>query len=186
LDDLGYTGADGRTLLVDGIAGRNTRHAIDQFQRDHRLPHTGSPDAKTHAAIEAAGLTMASRRHPAHLLYRDAISAVADLDSDRGIAPGEHSLALAGAVAAAAARSGLSHVHRVEMGRDGRCAQAVEFRGGVDIWSTNATSMPIEVSRVLAQPLDVSSRQAAEAMEARAMSVDATQRERAPTRTPAL
>lgn len=69
LAHLGYTGADGRLLAVDGHMGRNTRYALKQYQRDHALPVTGHVDAPTSRRLEADDLTLASSAHPAHTLY---------------------------------------------------------------------------------------------------------------------
>jgi hypothetical protein len=102
------------------------------------------------------------------------------------VAPGTHALAFAGAVTAEAARSGLSRIHRIEMANDGLHAQAVEFRQGIDDWATSRTSAPIDVSRAIVQPIEVSSRQAADAMSARHANAGPSQRERAPMRAPVL
>ncbi|GAB6194829.1 VgrG-related protein [Lysobacter xanthus] len=168
LAHLGYTGADGRLIDADGRIGRNTRHALEQYQRDHRLPVTGHLDTATRTRLEDDDRTMASSTHPAHALYRQSVDAMLALDRQRGVQSGPQTLALAGAAAAEAARSGMSRVDRIEVGKDGRHAQAVEFRLGVDSWVTNRTSDPIDVRRALQQPLDVSSRYAEQAIAARA------------------
>lgn len=168
LAHLGYTGADGRMVEADGRIGRNTRHAIDQYQRDHRLPATGRLDVTTRARLAADDRTMASSTHPAHALYRQSLDAVSELDRQLGVPSGPHSLALAGVAAAEAARAGLTRVDRIELGKDGIRAQAVQFNLGVDFWATNRTSAAIDVARAVRQPLDVSSRQAEEVLRASA------------------
>ena len=42
LNDLGYHPGP-----ADGMMGKKTKHAIIQFQRDHGLPETGTPDSRT-------------------------------------------------------------------------------------------------------------------------------------------
>lgn len=164
LANLGYTGADGHLVESDGRIGPNTRHAVRQYQRDHQLPVNGRLDTATRARLAADDLTLASSTHPGHVLYRQSLDGVLELDRRLGVPSGSHSIALAGVVAAEAARAGLVRVDRVELGQDGRNAQAVQFTMGVDLWATNRTSDAIDVSRAVNQPLDVSSQQAAQAL----------------------
>ena len=183
LAHLGYTGLDGKMIEDDGRIGRNTRHALGQYQRDHRLPVTGQLDEATRAHLAADDRTMASSTHPAHALYRQSLDAVHALDRQLGVPSGPHSLSLAGVAAAEAARAGLSRVDRIELGRDGIHAQAVQFNLGVDFWATNRTSAAIEVATAVKQPLEVSSRQAEHALRSNAVP-DAPNQQLAPTHRP--
>nr|WP_166636758.1 peptidoglycan-binding domain-containing protein [Lysobacter terrigena] len=186
LAHLGYTGLDGKLIHADGRAGRNTHHAVEQYQRDRGLTPTGTLDGTTQARLERDDRTMASSTHPAHNLYRESLNAVTDLDRRLNVRGGAHSIALAGVVAAEAAQAGMAHVDRIELSRDGRLVQAVQFRGGTDDWATNHTSAPIELSHAVNQPIDVSSEYARRAMDARAHVEQHAAREHAPMRAPVL
>ncbi|MGY4515038.1 peptidoglycan-binding domain-containing protein [Lysobacter sp. HA18] len=186
LAHLGYTGLDGRLIRADGHAGRNTHHAIEQYQRDHHLPATGRLDQATQARLDRDDRTMASSTHPAHGLYAESLSAVAELDRRLGVRGSSHSIALAGVVAAEAARAGMTHVDRVELSRDGKLAQAVQFRNGADVWVTNHTSAPINLASALHQSLEASSDDARAAMASQAQTHEHSAREHAPMRAPVL
>ena len=183
---LGYTGRDGRLLKVDGDVGPNSRHALEQFQRDHGLPLSGRLDDRTQERLAAADRTMASSAHPANALYRQALGAAQELDRRMGIPGGTHTMALAGVAAAEAARAGLTAIDRIEIGADRAHVQAVQFAGGIDQWVTNRTSGAIDVARAVAQPLEASSRQAEQALSARAAVEQHWAQERAPMRVPVL
>lgn len=186
LAHLGYTGADGRLIEADGIVGRNSRHAVEQFQRDHGLPVTGGLDATTRQRLAIAERSMASRTHPANDLYRQSLSAVQALDRQMGIPSGPHTIALAGVAAAEAARAGLTRIDRIEMTSDRTHVQAVQFTGGADRWVTNLTSGAIDVAHAVKQPLEASSRLAEEAIGQRQRLEHQIAHERAPMRSPVL
>lgn len=186
LAHLGYTGEDGRLVHADGVIGRNTRHAIRQFQADHALPATGRLDEGALSVIAAQERTMASTTHPAHVLYRESLSAVQALDRSMGIPSGLHSIALAGVAAFEAAQPGLTRVDRVELGTDRSHVRAVQFSRGVDDWTTNRTSAPFEVARAVTQPLEVSSQHASRAIDSQALVSEQSVRQHAPMRSPVL
>jgi len=54
LNQLGYRGADGNPLKVDGIIGTNSIFAVKAFQTDHSLSVDGKPGPVTKAALTAA------------------------------------------------------------------------------------------------------------------------------------
>lgn len=54
LNTLGYKGADGNALTVDGVVGANTTFAVKTFQMDHSLSVDGIPGPITKAALTAA------------------------------------------------------------------------------------------------------------------------------------
>lgn len=54
LGALGYLGADGKPLVADGDFGRNTRVAVEQFQRDRGLEVDGKAGKHTLEALGAA------------------------------------------------------------------------------------------------------------------------------------
>lgn len=163
LGHLGYTGADGRALAVDGILGRNSKHAIAQFQRDHGLEPSGGLDAPTAARIGAEGRTLASDTHPAHALYRQSLDAVLDLNRRQGVPDGVHTTRLAGVIAASALQSHLTRVDRVELSSDRQFARGVAFGPVGDEPLLNRTTDPVDVARAAQVPLSVSSDAAANA-----------------------
>ncbi|TBR12047.1 MAG: peptidoglycan-binding protein, partial [Lysobacter sp.] len=186
LAHLGYTGMDGKLVRIDGAVGPNSRHATEQFQRDHALPVTGQFDERTQLRLAIEDRTMASSTHPAHALYRQSLDAVSDLDRRMGIPGGQHSIALAGVAAVEAVRAGLKRVDRVELGKDGVHAQAVEFRQGVDFWATNHTSAPIKIAHAVTHPLAESSERAAQALASHTFANEQIARQQTPMRTPVL
>ncbi|WP_235893687.1 peptidoglycan-binding domain-containing protein [Cognatilysobacter lacus] len=186
LAHLGYTGTDGKLVQADGVVGPNSRHATEQFQRDRGLAVTGRFDEPTHLRLAAEDRTMASSTHPANALYRQSLGAVQELDRRLGIPGGPHTTALAGVAAAEAARAGLTHVDRVEIGADRAHVQAVQFSQGVDNGSTNRISAAIVVASAVTQSLETSSSQAAHAIESRALVAQQLAREHAPARSPVL
>ncbi|WP_166636737.1 peptidoglycan-binding domain-containing protein [Cognatilysobacter terrigena] len=183
LAHLGYTGEDGHVVRVDGVVGANSRHALREFQRNHGLVVTGALDAQTAQRLSEAERTMASSTHPAHELYGQSLSAVQELDRRMGIPGGPHTLALAGARAAEAARAGLKHIDRVEIGRDRVQVQAVQFARGVDDAATNRISAPINVAIAVNQSLEESSRQAARAIESHGRTAEQLAHQHAPMRS---
>lgn len=54
LNQLGYKGADGKPLAVDGIVGPQTKSAIEAFQKDHGLAVDGVVGPQTLKALEEA------------------------------------------------------------------------------------------------------------------------------------
>ena len=51
---LGFTGADGKPLHPDGDFGKNTRHAVEEFQRQHGLQVDGKAGKHTLGALDEA------------------------------------------------------------------------------------------------------------------------------------
>lgn len=49
---MGYVGADGKPLVVDGKKGTNTKFAIKAFQKDMRLAETGDVVGETRKAMD--------------------------------------------------------------------------------------------------------------------------------------
>lgn len=54
LNHLGYKGANGKPLAVDGVVGPQTKSAIEAFQKDHGLAVDGVVGPKTLKALEEA------------------------------------------------------------------------------------------------------------------------------------
>lgn len=100
-----------------------------------------------------------------------------------GIPYGKHSIAMAGQATVEAVKAGLTRIDRIELSRDGRHAQVVEFRNGADLWATNRTSAPLDLSNALTRTLEESSAQARQMFE---MQRTVTPREHSPMRAPVL
>lgn len=66
LAELGYRGADGKPLNPDGDFGRNTRHALQDFQRAHGLDDDAVVGRKTREALAEAKQTplVSEATHP--------------------------------------------------------------------------------------------------------------------------
>ncbi|MEN9196169.1 peptidoglycan-binding domain-containing protein, partial [Xanthomonas perforans] len=65
LAQLGAFGRDGKSLHADGDFGGNTKHAVEQFQREHGLQIDGVAGQQTQAAL-AKALTQGTSKHPEH------------------------------------------------------------------------------------------------------------------------
>lgn len=115
LGALGYVGADGKPLAADKDFGKNTRAAIEQFQRDHGLEVDGKAGKHTFQALDAAvkakgqdqvapepstserepaqtvkAATLADAGSPSHARYDQAMEKLQGLETQRvqaGLAP---------------------------------------------------------------------------------------------------
>lgn len=186
LTHLGYTGADGRVLHLDGIAGPNSRHAISQFQRDQGMQPTGSLDSASAAGLGLADRSMASSTHPAHALYDQSLKGVWVAEQQRRVASGPYSIALAGVIATEAVRSGLARVDRVELGSSGQFARGIQFSPtGDDPWFNHSTAT-IDTRLAFQHPLATSSEDAAQLHARQAAVSEQQHRQTAPMRAPVL
>lgn len=131
LDALGYTGAGGHKLAIDGDYGPNTRHAVEAFQRDHHLTVDGIAGAHTKESMNQAMQAKAQPQlddpnHAGHALFLEAQQAVYAVDRNMGRTPDKQSDQLAGAAAVAAQKAGLQHINQVVLSEDGSRAFAVQ------------------------------------------------------------
>ncbi|MEV8518928.1 peptidoglycan-binding protein [Dyella marensis] len=133
LRHLGYTGADGRPLAVDHRFGPDTRHAVESYQRDHKLhpdgavgPVTSHSLAQARAQDAAHAPRLDQANHPDHGLYNQARNAVHRLDAAHGRAPDQVSDQIAGSVAVAAKQAGLTRVDQVMLSDDRSRVYAVQ------------------------------------------------------------
>ena len=71
LAGLGYTGIDGKPLMADGDFGGHTRHAVDAFQKAHRLDADGKFGKDTLAELGRARdrPLISQATHASHGLY---------------------------------------------------------------------------------------------------------------------
>jgi len=51
LSQMGYKGADGKTLTIDGDYGKNTEYAVMALQKAHGITPDGRMSAKTWRAL---------------------------------------------------------------------------------------------------------------------------------------
>lgn len=186
LAHLGYTGRDGRIVKADGVFGPSSRHAAEQFQRDHEMPVNGNLDAETRARLAAEERTMASTTHPAHGLFRQSLDAVRQLDRQLRVPSGAHTVAIAGCVAAEAVRSGLSRIDRVDLGEDRRFVRGVELGNPTAASDTVRTTAGGDVGVAVRTPLANSSDEAAVLHERLVMTAHRQHIDRAPMRVSVL
>ncbi|KLD73358.1 carboxypeptidase [Xanthomonas hyacinthi DSM 19077] len=138
LTQLGLTGRDGMPLHPDGDFGPNTRHAVEQFQREHGLQvdgvvgrntraaldravaqHAPAQQAATHQAAAAAPL-LSDPGHPQHALYTGAVRQLEGLGEERaGFANRQALEQAAGQMAFEAKVSGLERIDHVVPSKDG-------------------------------------------------------------------
>ncbi|SEM10672.1 Peptidoglycan-binding (PGRP) domain of peptidoglycan hydrolases-containing protein [Pseudoxanthomonas sp. GM95] len=106
LAGLGATGADGKPLVPDADFGKNTRHAVEEFQRQQGLEVDGKAGPKTLEALEAAFKargqetaaperaaaqspsvakvpTLADAEHPDHARYGQVMEKLQGLEAQR-------------------------------------------------------------------------------------------------------
>lgn len=87
LATLGYTDAQGQPLKPDGAFGPATQHAVEAFQRDHRLTVDGKAGPQTDAAIVQALTNQGVTRLQTELNtlgYKDARGQSLQVDGDFG------------------------------------------------------------------------------------------------------
>ncbi|MEP6898060.1 MAG: XVIPCD domain-containing protein, partial [Rhodanobacter sp.] len=156
LDQLGYTGVDGKRLPSTGHFGADTQHAVESFQRDHHLvpvdgkmgPHS---QAALHAALQAQVLpALDDKRNPNNALYQQALAGVHKIDADMGRTSDQQSSNLAAALTAAAKTQGLTRIDAVALSEDGSRAFAaqntVPLKTLVDVSTAQAVNTTVEQS----------------------------------------
>lgn len=123
LDQLGYTGADGKPLAADGHMGPGTRHAVKAFQHDNHLKEDGAAGPKTLKTIDAKlkeqALTSPSLQEPGiqnSPLFKQAHTALQKIDAQFGRKPDHLTDNAAAAIAVTAQMAGLTRVDHVELG----------------------------------------------------------------------
>ncbi|MGN6738806.1 peptidoglycan-binding protein [Dyella sp.] len=169
LNSLGYTDVQGHPLAVDGAFGANTRHAVEAFQRDHRLTVDGRMGPQTQGALDQAlkvrvpdtrtqsVLPLSDPKSPDHALYEQALAGVQKIDADMGRRSDQLSRNLAANLAAEAKALGLTRIDSVAISEDGARTFAVQNESGVrryaDVTTAQAVRTPIEQSSLRAADL---------------------------------
>ncbi|WP_284172583.1 peptidoglycan-binding protein [Xanthomonas citri] len=181
LAQLGAVGRDGKPLRADGDFGGNTKYAVEQFQREHGLQIDGvagqqtqaalakvlaqaTPKQPEHTAAPAAPAQAASSpllsdpRHPDNAMYNGAVSKLEALGERGGFANRKELEQAAGQIVFESKVSGLQRIDHVVPNKSGDGFFAVQGE------LTDPAMQRVFVDRNQAQnqPLENSSRQAAE------------------------
>ena len=156
---LGYKGADGKLVHPDGDFGKNTRVALEAFQKEHGLTSDGIAGAKTMDALRTANKQvspgLADNAHPGHAMYEQALKGVSDLDAKLGRKPDQATSNLAGAVATAAHKQGLTRVDHVVFDEKHQHAYAVQG----DLNSPLKKVAEVDVAQAVGKPLEQSGKE---------------------------
>lgn len=160
LADLGYRGADGKPLRIDGDFGTHTREALKDFQQANGLQGLGVGGPKTELALDRAERALMTHpSHPHHALYSQVLEKVHAEERTRGIQPGHHSQRIAAALAVECLREGITRVDRVELNRDTTLVRGVEVSPVRDEPGLNRSTDAISTAQATQQPLRESSEQ---------------------------
>lgn len=160
LADLGYRGADGKPLDNHGNFDGNTKHALQQFQREHGLQGLGVAGLKTGLALaRAESALMSHPSHPQHALYTQVLEKVHAEERARGLASGHHSQRIAAALAVECLREGITRVDRVEVNADNSLVRAVQVGAMRDEPGLNRATDGISVPQAARQALAESTEQ---------------------------
>ncbi|WP_343125210.1 peptidoglycan-binding domain-containing protein, partial [Xanthomonas fragariae] len=141
LAQLGYRGRDGRPLHADGDFGANTKHAVEQFQREHGLHVDGVVGRQTHAALGqalsqhtakhveqtaaptvpalAGVLLLSDPRHPDSAMYNGAVSKLEALGERGGFSNRQELQQAAGQLVFEAKVDGLKRIDHVTLSKSG-------------------------------------------------------------------
>nr|WP_267191221.1 peptidoglycan-binding domain-containing protein [Xanthomonas dyei] len=180
LAQLGATGRDGKPLHPDGDFGGNTKYAVEQFQREHGLQVDGVVGGQTQAALgktmsqhtakqaeqtaapaapaQAISPLLSDPRHPDNAMYNGAVSRLEALGERGGFTNRKELEQAAGQIVFESKVSGLQRIDHVVPNKSGDGFFAVQGE------MTDPAMQRVFVDRDQAQnqPLEHSSRQAAE------------------------
>ncbi|KCW99028.1 peptidoglycan-binding domain-containing protein [Xanthomonas arboricola] len=192
LAQLGAVGRDGKPLKPDGDFGGNTKHAVEQFQREHGLQIDGVAGQQTQAALAkvltqatpkqaehtpapaapaqaASSPLLSDPRHPDNAMYNGAVSKLEALGERGGFANRKELEQAAGQIVFESKVSGLQRIDHVVPNKNGDDFFAVQGE------MTDPAMQRVFVDRNQAQnqSLENSSRQAAEESQRQATQVQA-------------
>ncbi|HEX7813694.1 peptidoglycan-binding domain-containing protein, partial [Dyella sp.] len=119
-------------LTPDGVVGDKTRSAMDealkqqqqQSPQSQTAPATSSPDAPAAPTANAAQLN--DPAHPGYDLFKQAQTAVYQMDTQHGRVPDQGSDNLAGTLAVKSYENGMTGINRVMLSEDASRAWAVQ------------------------------------------------------------
>ncbi|WP_345776678.1 peptidoglycan-binding protein [Xanthomonas fragariae] len=180
LAQLCAAGRDGRPLQADGDFGANTKHAVEQFQREHGLHVDGVVGRQTHAALgqalwqhtakhveqtaaptvpAPAGIPLLSDpRHPDTAMYNDAVSKLEALGERCGFSNRQELQQTAGQLVCEAKVVGLERIDHVVLGKNGDRFFAVQG----EMTDLMMRRVFVDRDQAQTQSLEHSSRQVAE------------------------
>ncbi|MFS8442682.1 peptidoglycan-binding protein [Xanthomonas campestris pv. raphani] len=190
LAQLGAIGRDGKPLHADGDFGGNTKYAVEQFQREHGLQVDGVVGGQTQAAlgkelsqhtaklaeqtVASAASTQASSspllsdpRHPDNAMYTGAVSKLEALGDRGGFANRKELEQAAGQIVFESKVSGLQRIDHVVPNKSGDGFFAVQG----EITDPAMQRVFVDRNQAQNQPLENSSRQAAEESQRQATQV---------------
>lgn len=127
----GYLDSQGKPLVIDGHAGKETHAAIERFQTDHHLKADGVVGPATLKALEqppqqTASPSLADASHPSHRIYSQALERVERIDAQHGRESGPHTSNIAGSLTSAAIRRGMTGIDNVVLSHDASKAYAMQ------------------------------------------------------------
>ncbi|MCC8552774.1 peptidoglycan-binding domain-containing protein [Xanthomonas hortorum] len=181
LAQLGVTGRDGKPLQADGDFGGNTKHAVEQFQREHGLQVDGVVGQRTQAALgqalsqhtakQAEQLTtqaaptasagtplLSDPHHPDNAMYNGVVSKLEALGERGGFSNHQELQQAAGQIVFEAKVSGLQRIDHVVPNKSGDGFFAVQG----EMSDPAMRRVFVDRDQAQTQPLERSSRQAAE------------------------
>lgn len=161
LHKLGYD------VRADQQFGARTEAQLKAFQHDHGLKADGQFGPQTQAALDRALKQQAEpgkqqlgdAAHPAHGVFKQALDGVHKIDADRQRTPDQISQNVAGSLAVAAQRAGLSRIDHVLMSEDGSRIYAVQG----DLNSPHKRMAEVPTQQAVNTSLEQSSRELAQA-----------------------
>lgn len=173
LNRLGYD------LKADKQFGPQTEAKLKAFQHDHGLKSDGQYGPQTKAALDRElkqhaghdGKHLGDQAHPAHGVFKQALDGVHKIDADRQRAPDQISQNVAGSLAVAAQRAGLSRIDHVVMSEDGSRVYAVQG----DLNSPHKRMAEVPTQQAVNTSLEQSSREMAKLGEQQAAGKPQTQ-----------
>jgi hypothetical protein len=150
----------GYDLHVDKQFGPRTEAQVKAFQQDHGLKPDGLVGPLTQAAldrelklkIQLGGRHPDDVSHPAHNVFRQALDGVHRMDAERQRAPDHISQNVAGSLAVAAHRAGLTRIDHVVLSDDGSRIYAVQgelnspLKRMAEVSTHQAVNTPLEQS----------------------------------------
>ncbi len=176
LATLGYADAQVQPLKPDGAFGPATQHAVEAFQRDHRLTVDGKVGPQTQGALEQAlktqpaqaatpsGVLLSDPKNPDHALYEQALAQVKHIDEQMGRPSDEHTRRLAAAAVPAAKAHGLTRIDAIALSDDGSRTFVVQndspMKRIAEVSTAQAVATPIGQSSAAAQRVQAPSAQA--------------------------
>jgi len=130
----------------------------------HVLSHPGSW-FESKPATQPAPALLNDPNHPGHALFHQSLQGIQQLNIKHGVTPSERDERFAGALAVAAAATGLAHIDRITLSQDATYAYAIDERAMNDLWCRHPWSAQVETVTALNMSLAKSSAQCEQAIQ---------------------